>query len=145
MARITSNGYCNFDTTREPVLFDAQGGKRTPAEVHRPSFIEGRPSSAGTSSLTSESKQEQSGSSHQETDQSTPSPAQTADSHSNQDQQSSQAQSDTAPSMDGNTQETGQDQARQQDSSEDSAQQNPATPGTTSRSRASGNKSKSNK
>jgi hypothetical protein len=74
-------------------------------------------SSAGTSSSASESKQDKSGSTHQETGQSTQSPASSAESHSGGPRQSSQGSPSTAHSTGGRTQGTGHSQPGQQSSS----------------------------
>lgn len=135
MARITSTGYCNFDTTKEPALFDRQGGVRhSSGEIRQISHVvlarEEEPS-AGTSSSTFGSKPAPSGSSAQGTESSTQSHAPSAGSHSGQGQQPSQAPSSTASSTGGSGQGTGQDPALHPDSSEGSAAATPATPATT--------------
>jgi hypothetical protein len=74
-------------------------------------------SSAGTSSSASESKQDKSGSTPQETGQSTRPPASSAGSHSGGHQQSSQGSPSTARSTGGHTRGTGPSQPGQQSSS----------------------------
>jgi hypothetical protein len=86
---------------------------------------EGSPS-AGTSSLTSESKPDKSGISPPETESSLQSPAPDAENLSGKGRRQKQTSS-SASLTDGSIQETGSGQASQQDSSEDSAAPTPAT------------------
>jgi hypothetical protein len=101
----------------------------TPLAEPRPEGSE--ETSVGTSSLTSDDKQDKSGSSVQETESSSPSPAPTVESPSSPDLPQQPAPFSTAPSTSGSTQETGLSQQSPSDSSEGSTEPTSTTPADT--------------